>query len=56
MRLPRAVLVALVALCVAAPAAGATERPLVYVVVLDGLDGDRVEAGKAPFISSLLRG
>lgn len=30
--------------------------PLVYVVVIDGLDGDRVDDGKAPFISSLLAG
>lgn len=36
--------------------AGAAERPLVYVVVIDGMDGDRVDAGRAPFISSLLRG
>lgn len=34
----------------------AAERPIVYVVVIDGLDGDKVEAGKAPFISSLLAG
>lgn len=39
-----------------AAASAAAERPLVYVVVLDGLDGDRVEAGGAPFISSLLAG
>lgn len=38
------------------PAAGARARPIVYVVVLDGLDGDRIEQGKAPFISSLLAG
>lgn len=36
--------------------ARAAERPLVYVVVIDGLDGDSVEAGSAPFISSLLAG
>jgi hypothetical protein len=43
----------------AAPAsapAALTERPLVYVVVIDGLDGDRVDAGRAPFLSSLLAG
>lgn len=40
-----------------APMAGAaTERPIVYTVVLDGLDGDRVNAVNAPFISSLLAG
>ena len=46
---------AAVALAAAGPAAAA-QRPLVYVVVLDGLDGDRVEQGEAPFISSLLAG
>jgi Type I phosphodiesterase / nucleotide pyrophosphatase len=46
------VLVALVAL--AAPALAHAERPIVYAVVIDGLDGDRVDEGKAPFISSLL--
>ncbi|HYH58909.1 MAG TPA: alkaline phosphatase family protein [Thermoleophilaceae bacterium] len=50
-----AVLVALLATA-AAPAAAATERPIVYVVVIDGLDGDRVDAGMAPFISSLIAG
>jgi hypothetical protein len=44
------------ALFAAGPAAAAKQRPLVYVVVLDGLDGDRVEQGRAPFISSLLAG
>lgn len=43
------------ALTLAGPADG-RQRPIVYVVVLDGLDGDRIEAGRAPFISSLLRG
>ena len=46
---------AAVALAAAGPAAAA-QRPLVYIVVLDGLDGDRVEQGEAPFISSLLAG
>lgn len=42
---------------IAAPARAAlAERPIVYVVVIDGLDGDRVDQGKAPFIASLLRG
>jgi phosphonoacetate hydrolase len=45
----------LLLLLVAAPAAAA-ERPIVYVVVIDGLDGDTVDEGKAPFISSLLAG
>ena len=35
---------------------GGEGRPFVYVVVIDGLDGDRVEGGTAPFISSLLAG
>lgn len=47
---------ALAALVVAVPSHAATERPLVYVVVIDGLDGDRVEQGTAPYISSLLAG
>ena len=32
------------------------EGPLVYAVVIDGLDGDAVDQGGAPFISSLLAG
>ncbi len=49
------------ALVLALLAAGPSEakpkqRPIVYVVVIDGLDGDRIEAGKAPFILSLLDG
>ena len=39
-----------------AAAQAATPRPIVYAVVIDGLDGDRVDEGKAPFISSLLDG
>jgi len=31
-------------------------KPIVYVVVIDGLDGDAVEAGNAPFISGLFEG
>jgi hypothetical protein len=38
------------------PATAATPRPLVYVVVVDALDGDRVDEGRAPFLASLLRG
>ena len=40
----------------AVAAAQAPERPLVYVFVLDGLDGDAVDAGKAPFLSELIAG
>lgn len=37
-----------------APAAAApTERPIVYLVVVDGLDGDRYDAGDVPFLRSL---
>jgi len=39
-----------------AAAQAATPRPIVYAVVIDGLDGDKVDEGKAPFISSLLDG
>jgi Type I phosphodiesterase / nucleotide pyrophosphatase len=51
-------LACLAVLAVLAPvaAADAARKPIVYVVVIDGLDGDSVEAGKAPFISSLLAG
>jgi hypothetical protein len=41
---------------VAALAAGpavAAERPIVYLVVVDGLDGDRYDAGELPFLKSL---
>jgi type I phosphodiesterase/nucleotide pyrophosphatase len=31
-------------------------RPLVITLVVDGLDGDSVDAGRAPFLSSLLTG
>ena len=52
---------ALVALAVtAAPASAQAPTdpggPLVYTFVLDGLDGDRVDAGRAPFIAKLLAG
>jgi len=44
----------------AAPAAHAAPRddggPLVYVMVLDALDGDRVDQGRAPYLASLLAG
>jgi hypothetical protein len=46
----------LAALVAAVPAHAATQRPIVYVVVIDGLDGDRIDEGKAPFVSSLLGG
>jgi Type I phosphodiesterase / nucleotide pyrophosphatase len=32
------------------------KKPIVYVVVIDGLDGDAVEAGNAPFVSGLFEG
>lgn len=32
------------------------DGPLVYVFVVDGLDGDRVDQGRAPFLSRLLAG
>jgi predicted AlkP superfamily pyrophosphatase or phosphodiesterase len=52
---------ALAALGGAAPAAAAEplddrRTPLVYVFSLDGLDGDRVDAGRAPYLSRLLAG
>ena len=40
----------------AAVAEARVERPIVYAVVIDGLDGDRIDGGRAPFISSLLAG
>jgi Type I phosphodiesterase / nucleotide pyrophosphatase len=47
----------LACLCALVPATeAAAEKPIVYVVVIDGLDGDAVEAGNAPFISGLLEG
>ena len=51
-----AILTGLALLAMAVPARGATPRPIVYTVVIDGLDSDRVDAGRAPFISSLLAG
>lgn len=36
--------------------AASAERPIVYAVVVDGLDGDAVDAGEAPFIGSLIDG
>ncbi|CAA9471177.1 MAG: hypothetical protein AVDCRST_MAG30-119 [uncultured Solirubrobacteraceae bacterium] len=49
---------------VAVPSGAAAQAPapadpggaLVYVFVLDGLDGDRVDRGGAPFLSSLMAG
>ena len=56
-RLRWVVLAAILAGLVAMPAAaGAAKRPFVYVVVIDGLDGDAVEGGSAPFISSMIAG
>lgn len=51
-----AALATLACLAWVAPAATAAERPIVYAVVIDGLDGDTVDAGKAPFIRSLIAG
>lgn len=51
-----AVFVAAFSFGLAASASAKTARPIVYTVVIDGLDGDRVDAGKAPYISSLLAG
>ena len=50
--------IAATALTIAAGVATAAprQRPIVYAVVLDGLDGDRIEQGQAPFISSMLAG
>jgi Type I phosphodiesterase / nucleotide pyrophosphatase len=48
---------ALACLCAMVPVSEAVAKePLVYVVVIDGLDGDAVEAGNAPFISGLMNG
>lgn len=52
----RIVVLALLLLLTVVADAPAAERPIVYAVVIDGLDGDRVDAGRAPFISSLLAG
>jgi hypothetical protein len=49
-------LAALAALLLVPAGAAGAKRPFVYVVVIDGLDGDAVEAGSAPFISSLIAG
>jgi hypothetical protein len=49
-------LAALAALLLVPAGASAAKPPFVYVVVIDGLDGDAVEAGSAPFISSLIAG
>ena len=51
-----ALLTGLALVLMAVPAEAKTPRPIVYTVVIDGLDGDRVDAGRAPFISSLLAG
>jgi hypothetical protein len=51
-----AVVAALALLLTPASPAEAAKRPIVYAVVIDGLDGDAVDAGEAPFISSLING
>jgi hypothetical protein len=56
---PGRCLLAAAALLLAGPPALAAAReptPFVYVVVVDALDGDKVEAGGMPFVSSLLEG
>src|SRR5688572_15155425 len=52
------VLAVLAAALIAFPAvAGAAgKRPIVYVVVIDGLDGDRYEVDRTPFMFGLLEG
>jgi hypothetical protein len=47
---------ALACFAAAVPAGEAAAKPIVYVVVIDGLDGDTVEAGGAPFIDGLFEG
>ena len=48
---------AIACLCALVPAGEASaKKPIVYVVVIDALDGDAVEAGNAPFISGLFEG
>ena len=49
-------LLGLLVACAFPASAASAARPIVYVIVIDGLDGDRVEMGGAPFISSLLNG
>ena len=50
------VILIVVAALLAPVTAEAAERPIVYVISLDGLDGDRVNQGSAPFLSGLLTG
>lgn len=55
--IPLLVLVAAVGLAAAGPSGAAKQqRPLVFAIVIDGLDGDKVDAGDTPFIESLLEG
>jgi hypothetical protein len=61
--MPRSAALVLLALAAALPSAAAAQapqddpaQPLVYVISIDGLDGDRVDAGKAPFVNALLQG
>lgn len=51
-----AAVAALALLALAATPVEAAQRPIVYAIVVDGLDGDAVDAGEAPFISSLING
>ena len=56
MRARLAIALAALAGALALPATAGASTPYVYVVVIDGLDGDRVDQGRAPFISALLAG
>ena len=50
------ILLCLLSLALPAGAAAQADRPRVFVIAIDGLDGDRIDAGRAPFIKSLLEG
>ena len=49
-------LITLVMAALPAAAGAAQPRPIVYVLSIDGLDGDRVTEANAPFLSSLMQG
>jgi predicted AlkP superfamily pyrophosphatase or phosphodiesterase len=53
---PLVVLLALLAPTAEAQVADDPSLPLVYVFSLDGMDGDRVDQGKAPFLKRLIDG
>ncbi len=56
MRLAPLVIAALLVALPAAASAQTPPAPKVYVIVIDGLDGDKVDSGGAPFVKSLLDG